>query len=214
MRLVIGLGNPGKEYADTRHNAGWLALDNWVNACTEKTASWKMEKRWQAEVIKVGRQTLAVKPHTFMNQSGDAVAAIAHFYRVQPEHILVLHDDHDLPIGTVRFAQNRGSAGHHGIDSIITVLGNRAFCRLRIGIAQENRSAKAMERVLDRFSKTERGRMDAQFPRLQQAINAWIADDDRALRTALTSSDASSTTPHHPPRQKRSRLSAAPPSNS
>lgn len=214
MRLVVGLGNPGKEYADTRHNVGWLALDNWVSTCTEKTPLWKIEKRWQAEVIKVDRQTLAVKPQTFMNRSGDALAAIARFYRVPPEHILVLHDDHDLPIGTVRFAQNRGSAGHHGIDSIIATLGNRAFCRLRIGIAKESQATKALERVLVRFSQSERFIIEAQFPGLQKAINAWLANDDRALRTALTSSDALPTTPHHPPRQKRSRLSAAPSSNS
>lgn len=134
--LVVGLGNPGKEYERTPHNMGRLAVSLWTQErrfpefCPEKKFSAQTSENATGE-----QKTIAILPETFVNKSGDAVAAIAGFYKIRPENIWVAHDDIDIPLGNVRAAFGGGSAGHHGIESVVEKLGTANFWRFRVGIA-------------------------------------------------------------------------------
>lgn len=136
MRLIIGLGNPGKEYEHTRHNAGFMALDFW----REKMGweEFKEEKKFSAFITtgKIGREKIIVaKPTTFMNESGISARALMDFYKLKPEQVIVVQDDKDIVIGKIKTQTGRSAAGHNGIKSIITHLGVNTFTRIRIGIA-------------------------------------------------------------------------------
>ncbi|MFA6486341.1 MAG: aminoacyl-tRNA hydrolase [Candidatus Magasanikbacteria bacterium] len=153
MKLLIGLGNPGKEYEKTRHNAGFLALDTLAKNLELK---FKLDKKMKAEVAKNAEIILA-KPQTFMNESGVAVRALMDFYKLKPNDIVVIHDDKDIPLGEWRDQTDRSAAGHNGIKSIIEHLGTQNFRRLRIGIATPEmaRFDDKADFVLGKFSKDE-----------------------------------------------------------
>ena len=136
MILIVGLGNPGREYENTPHNMGRRAVLHW--AAAQNFPDFRLEKKFNAQVSEnaAGEQkVVAALPETFMNNSGVSVTALAHFYKLQPENIWVAHDDIDIPLGNVRVALGGGSAGHHGIASIVEKLGSADFWRIRIGIA-------------------------------------------------------------------------------
>ena len=152
MKLIIGLGNTGKEYDGTRHNLGFEAVDAFV---TDEEGAWKMDAKRKAEVCKLGVSEMDVvlaKPTTFMNLSGDAVQALASFYKVGPEDLLVVHDEMDLPPGRIQFKMGGGDAGHNGVTSIIERLGTDAFARLRIGIGRPDNQQPTPDYVLDQLS--------------------------------------------------------------
>jgi len=136
MRLVIGLGNPGKEYESTRHNAGFMALDYW-----SKKMGWpefKEEKKFSGFVTigKIGREKIILaKPTTYMNDSGICARALMDFYKLKPEQIIVIQDDKDIVIGKTKVQTSRGDAGHNGIKSLVQHLGTNTFTRIRIGVA-------------------------------------------------------------------------------
>ncbi len=136
MRLIVGLGNPGKEYEHTRHNAGFMALDFW-----REKMDWpefKEEKKFSAFITvgKFGREKIILaKPTTFMNDSGVAVRALMDFYKLKPEQVVIVQDDKDIGIGKTKTQTGRSDAGHNGIKSIVTHLGVNTFVRIRIGIA-------------------------------------------------------------------------------
>lgn len=130
MQLWVGLGNPGKEYENTRHNVGFAALD--FIARTEN-ASFESSAKFFADIAKTPFAFL-LKPTTFMNRSGQAVAALAHFYKIPTENIVIFHDDLDLMPGQIRFKQGGANAGHNGLKSIEANLANKNFWRMRIGI--------------------------------------------------------------------------------
>ncbi len=155
MKLIIGLGNPGKEYERNRHNAGYMALDfilrgDQAISCTSKFDAKICELHQREKVF-------FVYPETFMNNSGKAVKQIMDFYKIEPKDILVLHDEVDLPLGTIKFADNSGHAGHNGVASIIDELGTQQFNRIRIGV--ETRQDKTIPPtdafVLQDFSDEE-----------------------------------------------------------
>lgn len=136
MKLIIGLGNPGKEYVNTRHNVGWMTVDAFA---TEEDGAWKKDAKRNAEICKLDVEDTDVvfaKPMTFMNLSGDAVQALVSFYKVGMDDVLIVHDEMDLPPGKIQFKQGGGDAGHNGVASIIERLGTDAFARLRIGIGR------------------------------------------------------------------------------
>ncbi len=152
--LIIGLGNPGADYADTYHNAGTLALDMLATSLSDgKTPHWETHKKLFA-YIKIHNWIFA-KPLTFMNVSGAAVCEAARKFNIPPEHIIVLHDDSDLLLGTWKISRARGAAGHHGIESIVAALGTNDFTRIRIGIRppREARRRKAEDFVLKQITK-------------------------------------------------------------
>jgi len=128
--LVVGLGNPGAEYARTRHNVGFMAVDELAGG----DAKWKSEKNAQTAAVNIdGQRVIFVKPQTFMNLSGNAVLALMTFYKIPLENLIVIHDDMDLPVGKMREKVGGGSAGHNGIRSIDATVGNE-YRRIRIGI--------------------------------------------------------------------------------
>lgn len=136
MILIAGLGNPGKEYEKTRHNIGFRLID-------------ELAKDKPNNVV-------LLKPQTFMNKSGDAVIGAVNFYKIKPTDLWVVHDDIDLPLGEFKISENRGSAGHKGVESIIKRLGTKNFHRIRIGICPDEGKPEAVEKfVLQNFTKTE-----------------------------------------------------------
>lgn len=137
MRLVAALGNPGKEFTETRHNAGWRALDRFCTLWPGGEVSWTMDKKRKAAVARVSDDrgdVLLAKPQTFMNLSGEAVGALASFYKISPHDVILVHDDIDILLGTARLSVDSGPAGHHGVESVIAHLGTKKFPRIRIGI--------------------------------------------------------------------------------
>lgn len=130
-RLIVGLGNPGPEYHNTRHNAGFMVLDE---LASRFGASFAEERRWHGLAAKFAGGWL-LKPMTFMNDSGRSAAALAHFYKITPAETLVVHDDVDLPLGSLRVRLAGSAAGHNGLKSLIRHFGTEAFPRLKVGIA-------------------------------------------------------------------------------
>lgn len=162
MKLIVGLGNPGKEYKNTRHNIGFDVLEH----LAEKLGlpNFKMEKKFNAETsssaLPSGKVVL-VKPQTFMNNSGSSVRAIMEFYKMTPADLIVIHDDKDIVMGETKFQNNRGSAGHNGVKSIIEHLGTQDFTRVRVGIAAADSPIQdTADFVLSKFSKDEKKSLD------------------------------------------------------
>lgn len=152
IRLIVGLGNPGADYVDTRHNAGFWLIDE---IAADQGLSFRFEKRFNAEECKFrahGRDVFLQKPQTFMNRSGQSVAALARYYKIAPEEILVIHDELDLPPGVNRIKQSGGHGGHNGLRDIINHLGNRDFFRIRVGIGHPGDSKQVVNYVLHKPS--------------------------------------------------------------
>ena len=161
IRLIAGLGNPGREYEVTRHNAGFWWLDAMAAA---KSASFRPEKKFHglaARIIVNDREVWLLKPETFMNLSGRAVSALAGFYKIAPDEILVVHDELDLPPGTVRLKKGGGHGGHNGLKDIIAQLGTPDFWRLRLGIGHPGDRDSVVNFVLNAPQRAERDLIDA-----------------------------------------------------
>jgi len=175
--LVAGLGNPGPEYARTRHNAGFLAVERFAAA---RGAPWKAEPRFQSRVARVewaGRRVFLCEPQTFMNLSGEAVAALAAFYKAPPGQVLVVVDDADLPFGQVRLRAEGSSGGHHGLDSVEEHLGTRQFPRLRIGIGRTERGLREITgHVLGKFQPEELELLEKVLERTARQIESYLRD--------------------------------------
>jgi peptidyl-tRNA hydrolase, PTH1 family len=132
MKLVIGLGNPGEKYKNTRHNAGFLALD-YILKDFPKSCSSKFDAEIHEASVE-NEKVFFIYPQTYMNESGSAVRQILDFYKLEPKDLIILHDEVDLPLGTLRLTESSGSAGHNGIKSLIERLGTQDFKRIRIGV--------------------------------------------------------------------------------
>ena len=169
MKLIVGLGNPGEKYEETRHNVCFMVLDKLAHELGGTDIHWDDIPKQKAFIAKTG-DVILMKPTTFMNASGVAVSAVARFYKLNTEDIFVVHDDLDLPLGKIRIRMGGASAGHHGIDSIIKELGNDKFVRVRLGIGRgTSRSGIVADRklhtssvidfVLSKFGKSEAGDM-------------------------------------------------------
>ncbi len=155
LHLIVGLGNPGAEYARTRHNAGFLLVEKLAERCR---ASWALEKKFNARIARAelgGRRTVLCEPQTFMNLSGAAVATVMQFYQIGPPRLLVVVDDADLPLGGIRLRERGSSGGHHGLESIEQHLGTRDFARLRIGIGRADGAREITNFVLGKFGPEE-----------------------------------------------------------
>ena len=149
MKIVVGLGNPGKKYEATRHNAGFWWVERLARAARSE---FRHEARFHGDVARVatpGGEIWLLKPGTFMNQSGRAVAALAGFYKVIPERILIVHDELDLQPGTVRLKKGGGTGGHNGLNDIAPRLETKDFWRLRIGIGHPRNQAATEQEVVD-----------------------------------------------------------------
>jgi PTH1 family peptidyl-tRNA hydrolase len=170
LKLIVGLGNPGPKYALTRHNAGFIVLETLA-------ARWGVHdwhKRHQARyALDRSRGAVLVEPQSYMNLSGGPVQSVAGFYKVPPPRILVVVDDLDLPLGTLRMRAGGSSGGHNGLKSLIDVFGTE-FPRLRIGIGRGH-SPDAIDRVLSTFTESERAELAAVVDRAIDGIEMWLA---------------------------------------
>lgn len=168
IRLLAGLGNPGREYAGTRHNVGWMILDRLAASAGVRFV---LEKKWRAEVARVHGLWL-VKPQTFMNLSGEAVGAVAAFYRIAPAECLAVYDDKDLPFGVLRLREDGSAGGHNGMKSLISHLGTASFPRLRFGIgAPRAGGPDTIGHVLGGFNESERTLLEKRLDRAVEALN-------------------------------------------
>lgn len=172
--ILVGLGNPGKDYTLTRHNVGFLCLDMFVSQ-SDDMADWIQKKDLKA-LVSTGRlgdkQVIAMKPTTFMNLSGEAVQAVAHFYNIIPTDIVVIHDELDIDFGQIRLRTGGSSAGHNGIKSVSQHIGED-YGRIRIGVGPKHPAKiKSEDFVLQKFSATEQG----QLPNLTREVNAILSE--------------------------------------
>jgi len=170
--LIVGLGNPGEDYSLTRHNVGFLCLDEFINKNSEMQ-SWisKKDLKCQLSIGQMGaNRIIAIKPLTFMNLSGEAVQAVANFYKVNIEQIVVVHDELDVNFGSIRVRQGGSSAGHNGIKSISQVMGDN-YARIRVGIGPKTpEQIKSEDFVLQNFSKDQQEHL----PALKKEVNAML----------------------------------------
>ena len=161
IRLLVGLGNPGADYIETRHNAGFWLIDL---IAADQDLSFRFEKRFNADACKFkngDRECYLLKPQNFMNRSGQAIAALARYYKIAPEQILVIHDELDLPPGTNRIKQGGGHGGHNGLRDLINHLGSREFFRVRIGIGHPGDSSQVVNYVLHKPSTSDLNQIDS-----------------------------------------------------
>ncbi len=170
MKLVVGLGNPGRKYARTRHNVGWRVVDALVAAAVGR---FSYVKECENDLVKVG-DVVVIKPQTFMNESGRAVCASMDYYKIAVADVLVVHDDKDLPFGTIRLRSGGSSAGHNGVQSVIEHIGS-GFSRVRVGVANEEMSQfeDAADFVLARFTKEEEERLSKIIDATVGAVQEW-----------------------------------------
>ncbi|MBI2037932.1 MAG: aminoacyl-tRNA hydrolase [Candidatus Magasanikbacteria bacterium] len=177
MKLIIGLGNPEKEYTDTRHNAGFLILEKLL--ATFEFADWNFDKKSNALISKGKinkKRTALAMPQTYMNNSGVAVQALLNFYKLKPENLIVIHDDKDIPLGETRIQTNRGPAGHNGIKSIIEHLGTQNFTRIRVGVApkEQEKIKDTAGFVLGKFTAAEKKILDTVAKNIIKEIETLI----------------------------------------
>ena len=177
MKLIVGLGNPDKEYEKTRHNVGFMVLDNYLGNISWKE---KFNAMYATEIID-GEKVLFVKPLTYMNLSGDAVVEFVNYYDIDYEDILIIHDDLDLPFGKYKIKVDSSSGGHNGVKSIISRLGSQDFARLKIGISHD-RSIDTRDYVLGKFSKEDKELFDSMQGVYKKIINCFIKEGiDRTM---------------------------------
>ncbi|OGE14747.1 aminoacyl-tRNA hydrolase [Candidatus Daviesbacteria bacterium RIFCSPHIGHO2_12_FULL_37_11] len=185
MKLIIGLGNPGIKYEKTRHNLGFSLLDVYAKKHLGPEIVWELDRKFQVEILKQvqddGSQLMLIKPLTFMNNSGQAVVALADYFKITaPEDIVIIHDDLDLILGKIKIRQGGAAGGHHGVESIINALGSDKFVRLRLGIGNERSHSGEHSRiafnaehfVLESFMPNEHSKVKHM---LKQAVGALEA---------------------------------------
>jgi PTH1 family peptidyl-tRNA hydrolase len=182
MKLIVGLGNPGPSYANTRHNLGWRAVEAYA---ADHQFTWGKSERKFSAVL--GRSSthphiLLCLPQTFMNESGKAVATLVSFYKISPDDILIVQDEMDFQPGVLAFRLGGGAGGHNGITSIHEMLGTKDLPRLRLGIGRPSDMKPAHEYVLDVFSSDETQQVQHLFPRASHAMHDWaILGLDKAM---------------------------------
>lgn len=173
MYLIAALGNPGKAYRYTRHNIGFLALETLGRRHGIAVEKKKFEGRYGSGVIS-GKEVILLTPMTYMNRSGTAVAAFLRYFRIPPEHLIVLHDDMDLPWQVLRLTEKRGAAGHKGVLSIIHEVQTKAFIRVRIGIGRPPLGVSPESYVLERLSSTEAADLPSLTERVSEAVETIL----------------------------------------
>ena len=170
MKLIVGLGNPKKKYDNTRHNIGFMVLDNYLGKVDYKS---KFNGLYYEKNIN-NEKVIFLKPQTYMNNSGLSVFEFVNFYKISFKDILIIHDDLDLDVGMIKFKFNSSSGGHNGIKSIINCLGSQEFSRLKIGINNEYKK-DTIDFVLSKFSKKDIEKLD--FDKINNAINDFLSND-------------------------------------
>ncbi|MNR80374.1 Peptidyl-tRNA hydrolase [compost metagenome] len=175
MKVIVGLGNPGKQYEETRHNAGFMVIERLAKAWGAEA---RLESKFEALVAEAhfgGQKVILVEPLTYMNLSGRAIQKVLQFYKLTPDDLLVVYDDFALPLGSIRIRIQGSAGGHNGISSIIQCLGTQIFARLRVGVGPLPPRWSTKDFVLSRFGPAERDDLD-------QGLNDAVI----AVESALT----------------------------
>ncbi|MEA4812557.1 MAG: aminoacyl-tRNA hydrolase [Anaerolineaceae bacterium] len=175
ITLITGLGNPGLEYKHTRHNFGFLVLDALAAECGLELKKMKF-KALVAEGRIEGKPVVLAKPLTFMNDSGVSVAALVHYFKIDLNRLLVIHDELDLPFGSIRLRAEGGTSGQKGMGSIIAKLGTQAFPRMRLGIGRPTGQMEAADYVLQRFAKQEEELLKIVLKTAVEAAQNFVKD--------------------------------------
>ncbi len=181
MHLIVGLGNIGEKYQLTRHNVGFLVIDEMTKALTTSNIN---KSNFQSTLLKSG-YNLFSKPTTYMNSSGQAVQAIKEYYKIDIEDIIVIHDDLDLPFGTVKFKVGGGHGGHNGLRSIDAHVG-KEYIRVRIGIGKPANKVDVSNYVLSNFSKEELKQLEGIISHTIKAIEALKSEDIVEVKSKFT----------------------------
>jgi PTH1 family peptidyl-tRNA hydrolase len=193
MKLIVGLGNPGPQYETTRHNAGFLAadfiLDNWSGMRSAREQS-KFQSLARSGVSPSGVSCLIVKPQTFMNLSGQSVGEWVRFHKIRPEDVIVLQDEIDLPIGTLRIKQGGGHGGHNGLKSLDAHLSSKDYYRVRIGVGR-SAHADVSHHVLGAFSDEEWQELETVFPKIADAVDLLCNEQLERAQQAFNSKTSS-----------------------
>lgn len=172
MRVIVGLGNPGRQYAHTRHNVGFDVLDIFAKRRKVKILS-RQCHGFIGSLDHYGEEILLVKPQTYMNESGQTVGQIMRKYHLEPSDIFVIYDDMDLPLGKIRIRLSGSSGGHKGMNSIIRHIHSNEFARMRIGIG---RGGEVVNHVLSRFNRKDRQEMDVTLEQAADALNMILEE--------------------------------------
>jgi PTH1 family peptidyl-tRNA hydrolase len=180
--LIVGLGNPGKEYRNTRHNIGFMVVDR-LGSKFGSDFTRAQSKALITDFRHQGQRIYLAKPQTFMNASGQALAALVRFYKIHLNNLMVVYDDVDLPFETIRIKPSGGSAGHRGMNNIIQQLGSKEFPRLRMGVGRSFGSKQAADYVLKPFSREESEFLNNYIDRASDAVLAFI---EEGLQPAMT----------------------------
>jgi PTH1 family peptidyl-tRNA hydrolase len=182
IQLIVGLGNPGSRYAQTRHNAGFFLVDELARNCH---VSLRKENKFHGDAAKAaiaGRDVWLLKPDCFMNLSGQSIQALANFYKILPSSILVVHDELDLPSGTARLKRGGGHGGHNGLRDTIEKLASKDFARLRIGIGHPGDKSRVHDYVLSTASQDEQTAIDSAISHALDVIPDIVSGDwDKAM---------------------------------
>lgn len=173
LLLLVGLGNPGKEYAATRHNVGFMLVDRLAGECGIRLG--RTGSALSGKGVVFGAQAFLIKPQTYMNLSGQAVAELKSFYKVDAGGILAVYDDCDLPLGKMRFRKGGGSGGHKGVESLISAVGSMDFPRLRLGVGRPGHG-ELKDYVLTPFTKEEAPVVEEMLGRAIDALKTFVTD--------------------------------------
>lgn len=173
MKLIVGLGNPGKNYENTRHNIGFEVIDALSEKLDIPLSQAKFKGMFGSGIVK-GEKVILLKPLTYMNLSGESIRAVMDFYQIDLENLLVIYDDLDLPTGRIRLRQKGSAGGHNGIKSTIAHAGSQEFKRIRMGISRPQNGMPIVDYVLGKFTKEEQPEMETAVRKAVEACEAWL----------------------------------------
>lgn len=173
MKYIVGLGNPGKRYMGTRHNIGFMVIDELLNRHDWQLDKKKFNGKYSMEQLH-GSKVILLQPQTFMNLSGESIRPLMEYYQMSVEDVLVIHDDLDLPAGKIRLRQKGGHGGHNGIRSTIDQLGTKEFKRLRIGVGRPTTQMAVVDYVLGSFPKDQQDDIVSSIKKAADACESWL----------------------------------------
>ena len=181
MRLIIGLGNPGQEHQNNRHNLGFMAVEEFSAKCKVQSAKWEYNKKLKSEIFKA-QDLIIAKPQTYMNNSGLATSLAMGYYKIKPEDLIVVYDELDLPLGKIKIRMGGAAAGHHGVESIIQALQTDKFIRVRLGIGNERtqsaehggQNIDVNRYVLSPFNTHEKSQLKHMLKQAAHALDALL----------------------------------------
>lgn len=177
-KMIVGLGNPGSKYDNTRHNIGFMSVDSFMKENDNMFAENKNFKAYITSIFSNGEKIYLIKPTTFMNNSGVAVRALLTYFNINIKDLVVIYDDLDMEVGKIRLRKKGSAGGHNGIKSIISHLGTQEFNRIKIGIGRPKVGVSVINHVLGKFSTDERIIIDTSLLKVDDAVNFYLQSND------------------------------------